>query len=123
MRKNLMTLLQGLFNLTNKVANSRRPRRERALRLESLESRELLSASTLQDAQAIKEIVQPQIELVSTLEKPEYESVDLSQFLAATNPYPYAFSSAYLDETPHDPFNYAYAVAPDVGASDYSFTP
>ena len=123
MRKNLMTLLQGLFNLTNKVANSRRPRRERALRLESLESRELLSASTLQDAQAIKEIVQPQIELVSTLEKPEYESVDLSQFLAATNPYPYAFSSAYLDETPHDPFNYAYAVAPDVGASEYSFTP
>ncbi|MBQ9371731.1 MAG: right-handed parallel beta-helix repeat-containing protein, partial [Thermoguttaceae bacterium] len=121
MRKNIMTVLQGLLNFKK---NSVHPgkRGEKLLRLESLENRELLSASTLQDAQAIQQIVEPEIELVSTLEKPEYESVDLSKFLAATNPYPYVFSSAYLDETPHDAFNSAYAVDSVSGLSDYSFT-
>ena len=117
MRKNIMTVLQGLLNFKK---NSVHPgkRGEKALRLESLENRELLSASTLQDAQAIQQIVAPEIELVSTLEKPEYESVDLSKFLAQTNPYPYVFSSAYLDETPHDAFNSAYAVEVAAGSSD-----
>ena len=67
MRKNIINMLQGLLKFT-KSASAQNKRSARALRLESLENRELLSASTLQDAQAIEQIVAPQVELVSTLE-------------------------------------------------------